>query len=719
MGPLFWPANYHGEPIHMSVTNFFSFYKRVRTGQAIVRTGFGGLHVSFDGITVIPFLHLHETMDISLQRVEIERTGKNGLICKDNMRADIKVAFFVQVNRTKEDVLRVAQSVGCQRASELGKLSELFDAKFSEALKTVGKHFEFVELYNSRERFKGEILKIIGRDLNGYVLDDAAIDYLEQTPKDILSIDNILDAEGIKKITQITSQEAIQSNNIEKEKEKTITKQNVEAEEAILQLNRQLEEKKAIQQREIASIRAREDAETKKIQSEERQKYEIARIGADEEIEVAQQNKERQVIVAMRSKEGTDAVETERVTRMRDLEINERERIVTIAQIEKDKAVEAEKKEIQEIIRERVVVEKAVVVEEEAIKTTKAKAQADREKLVALTKAEEEAEESLIVEVKKAQAQKESAELYAKRIIVESDAEHQASSKRAEAMKTIADAKAAEQAVVGLSEANVMEAKAAAHQKEGEAQAVVLERMAAAEAKGIQVKAEAKRLDGAADAEVVRVRLEEEAKGLMVRAEAIEKEGTVEASVMAKKYSAEAEGISQKAEAMRKLDGVGQEHEEFKLRLSKEKEIELAEIGIRVDVAKAQADVLSEALKSAKIDIVGGEPQFFERIAGAITQGKSVDRLVGNSEVLTQARHALLGSDGENLKKLRDLVAESGIKTSDVRDLTISALIMQMMAKSDNSELKSTLTDLLSVVTQRGLANQPAAPFLKSPSPKN
>ena len=36
-------------------------------------------------------------------------------------------------------------------------LVEFFDAKFSEALKTVGKQFDFVDLYNSRERFKEEI----------------------------------------------------------------------------------------------------------------------------------------------------------------------------------------------------------------------------------------------------------------------------------------------------------------------------------------------------------------------------------------------------------------------------------------------------------------------------------------------------------------------------------------------------------------------------------
>ena len=47
----------------------------------------------------------------------------------------------------------------------------------AEALKTVGKRFEFVELYDNRDSFKKEILATIGLDLNGYVLDDCAIDY--------------------------------------------------------------------------------------------------------------------------------------------------------------------------------------------------------------------------------------------------------------------------------------------------------------------------------------------------------------------------------------------------------------------------------------------------------------------------------------------------------------------------------------------------------------
>ncbi len=678
---------------------FGLFLKKLDQGKALVCTGRWGVKVYFRNILVLPFVENVEIMDVSLKRVEIERAGKNGLICKDNIRADIKVAFFVQVNKNPEDALRVAQSVGCKRASDPQALVELFDAKFSEALKTIGKRFDFAELYNSRERFKREILEIIGTDLNGFVLDDAAIDYLEQTPKEVLSPDNILDAEGIKKITDLTAQQMILANNIERDKEKIITKQNVEAQEAILELNRQLAEKEELQKREIASIKAREEAETKKIQNEERLKAEKARIAADEEIEVSLQNKQRQILVATRSKERTDAVETERVERDRSLEINERERIVTLAQIEKEKAVEEERKNIQDVIRERVIVEKAVVQEEEAIKDTRAKAQAEREKLVAVTKAEEKAQEALIEQVKKSEAEKLAAELHAQQIIIEADAEQQSAAKRAEAVKTLADAKAADAAVQGLAEANVMEAKARAREKEGQV-----------EAKVIEIKAEAKRKDGTAEADVSQRKAEAEAMGLAAKADAKKKEGLAEANVLEEKLRAEANGILQKAEAMKKLDGVGRDHEEFKLRLDKDKQIELAEINIQTNIAEAQARVLGEALKSANIDIVGGEPVFFERIAGAITRGKVIDRAVNNSEVLTRVRNTFLEGDAtKTIEKLQTIVESFGIGSNDVKNLTLSALILKMMGMTGSLDVKNTLQSILKSLADAGYEDKPAS----------
>ena len=186
---------------------FSQFFRKVGPEEAIVRSGAGGLKAKTGrGIFVIPILHRAEVMDLSLKRIEIKRRGEAGLICQDNVRADIEVAFYVRVNNKIEDILQVAESVGCKRASDQASMVVLFDALFSEALKTVGKRFDFVQLYDERDKFKAAMLEVIGKDLNGYALVDCAIDFLEQTPLDLLDPHNILDAEGIKKITDLTSQ---------------------------------------------------------------------------------------------------------------------------------------------------------------------------------------------------------------------------------------------------------------------------------------------------------------------------------------------------------------------------------------------------------------------------------------------------------------------------------------------------------------------------------
>ncbi|MCK8058956.1 MULTISPECIES: flotillin family protein [unclassified Fusibacter] len=640
---------------------FASFYHKVEQSKVIIRNGIGNQVVCFGGIMVVPIIHRKEEMDISIKRVEIAREGKDGLICKDNLRADIRVAFFVRVNQTTDDVLKVAQLLGCQKASDPETLMAFFDAKFSEALKTVGKKFDFVQLYTDRETFKSEILQIIGTDLNGYVLDDAAIDYLEQTDIRLLNPDNILDSEGIKKITELTSTQRILANEIEREREKTIKRQDVSAREAILELEKQNAEAEAKQLREISIINSREIAEAEKVAQEERYKSELARVKTEEEIGVAEENKQRQIIIAAKSKESTEAIETERVERKRLLERTEKEKLVELAIIDKEKLVEVEKKNIQTVIRERVTVEKDTVVEEEKIKDTRALADANRTKNVALRKAEEEAETKQILVVKGAEAAKMAAEKEAEKTIIDADANLKAAHKEAEAIKVIVDARVLEGSVEGIAASKVIEAKALA-----------------------------------------------EAKGETAKVEVKEKDGTVEAANLKRMYLSEAEGIKEKANSMKLLDAVGRDHEEFKLKLDKEKQIELAQITIQKDIADAQASVIREALKSAKIDIVGGETMFFDKIIGSIAQGKAVDRVVNNSEVLKDIKETLITGDADYFQQqLKTMVGRFNLSSQDLMNITISGAIGKMMKTAEGND-HAMLTKLLDTVNKAGVANLPA-----------
>src|SRR5689334_9020888 len=171
--------------------------RKVHPGKAGISIGLGGMRVAFDYMLRVPFVQNFEEMDISVKKLEIHRKGKDGLVCQDNIRADISVAFYIRVEATEDSVKKVAQMLGPDRVSDMAQLRDLFEAKFSEALKTAGKQMEFHELFTARIKFREQIQATIGKDLDGFFLQDVAIDYLEQTPLDQHDPSNVLDSEGI------------------------------------------------------------------------------------------------------------------------------------------------------------------------------------------------------------------------------------------------------------------------------------------------------------------------------------------------------------------------------------------------------------------------------------------------------------------------------------------------------------------------------------------
>jgi uncharacterized membrane protein YqiK len=682
------------------------FYRQVNQGQALIVNNLKTEPiVTFTGATVLPIINRAETMDISLKTMELERRGKEGLICKDNIRADIKVTFFVRVNKTRDDVLKVAQSIGCARASDQRTLEELFTAKFSEALKTVGKRLEFVELYDKRDEFKDEIIKVIGQDLNGYVLEDAAIDFLEQTPLEHLDKDNILDAEGIKKITELTAVQAILTNDFRQKERKAIKKQDVEATETILELERQQADAEAKQKREIASIQAREQALAQQIQAEEAAKANLAKIKADEEVQIAAENKARQIEVAQKNRQRVIGVETERVEKDRELEAIVREREVELNRIAKEKELEVKRKEIADVIRTRIVVDKTVATEEEAIKDLRATAEAQRDKATLIIAAEASAEEKLVKDVRAAKAAEEAAAFTLRQRLATADTELEVADKAAKAKIRLAEGVQAEAAAKGLAEARVQEAHTAAMEKQGLVDArVKLEQMNAvaqgeerqgmARVKVQEASAESTQKLGLAEAQVSREKLLAEAAGAQEKglaearvkeaeAAALEKKGLAEAAAVREKLVAEATGLNQKAAAMKALDGVGREHEEFRLRLDKEKAVELSAIDAKRGIAEAQAQILRAAFHQAKINIVGGDGAFFDRFVSAVTMDQSIDGAITSSDSLQRLLRDYLDGKASLPADIKDVLTRPAVDAEGLQKLSTSALMAKLAAGGD------------------------------------
>ncbi|EMV2011780.1 hypothetical protein AABY23_000854 [Proteus mirabilis] len=677
---------------------FKAFYIKVPQGTALIVNDMTSQpKVHFTGALVYPVIYKKEFMRISLLTLEVDRRGKDGLICQDNLRADITVAFYLRVNETTEDVLKVAKAIGVDRASDHQAVSTLFSAKFSEALKTVGKQFELSKLFEDRQNFRDRIVDVIGKDLNGYALEDVAIDYLEQTPKSALDPNNIFDSEGIRKITEITAIHNIETNQKERDQELAIQKKNVETREASLALERQQADAEARQQREIDNIRARESSETLRVQEEERLKAEQARIQTQQEIEIREENRMREVEVAQQNRTRAVAIEQERVNRARELEIVAREREVELQRIEKEKALEEERiKEVREV------------------------SEAERMRQVTVINAQAEAEESLVRQVKKAEADESSAKHKAEEISTMAKAELEASVKQAEAKKRLAEGIEAEHAALGLAEARVRQATAEAEEKEGLVQANITAEQLLAQARGLkekglseaqvmEAKAQAQQQQGFAEAKILEEKLAAQARGEEQQANAKEKLGLADAKILEEKLAAqargegqlgsaqaevirqrlkaEADGLTDKFKSMDHLSDTARAHEEFRMRLEKQFEQAMASIEANKEIAREQADVLAAALSKTNIEIVGGDGNFFNTFSKALSLGKAVDGFMDKSSFAKENVEKLINRTQQD----KNLDVASLLKNPEVQELIngfmatkgAGQLIKEVTAKSD------------------------------------
>ena len=154
-------------------------YRKIGPGEALIVTRPNRPPlVSYTGGVVLPAVHHGEVMDMTAKTVAVARRGDRALRTKDGVRTEVEAKFILRVNKTDEHVLLVAQTFGCARTSDKEAVEEMFAAKLADALQTVAGQLEYRALFDDRESFRDRVIEVIGVDLNGYVLDDLAIDYV-------------------------------------------------------------------------------------------------------------------------------------------------------------------------------------------------------------------------------------------------------------------------------------------------------------------------------------------------------------------------------------------------------------------------------------------------------------------------------------------------------------------------------------------------------------
>jgi flotillin len=419
-------------------------YKKASANMAFVRTGMGGARVIKDGGTIIiPVVHQVIPVSLETMRLNVERRGVHALITKDNLRVDLSAEFYIKVQANTDDILQAARSLG-GRNIHPEAVSELVQEKLVSALRTVAATKDLVELHSKRDEFASAVQSIIQHDLgsNGLTLESVTISALDQTDPTQLQERNVFDAQGLRKIAEITQKARVERNEIEREAEHQVTVKNVATSKHILDLKRDQAEFEAEQQMKVANVKAareREVAEFKIAQDESIARRDIEKLKLVETAEVEralaveQAQIAKKVALVLKQREQ----ETAEIMKKQTVEVAERAKEVAVAEKERERAAaqaavlsaEAERESAKQSVITVTVTSEA---ERDAAKKLIAAKQIVNENKIKL---ETEADVSAYRKLKDAEAERQAANMQyeAKLRLAEGDA--QSAIKRSEGEK--------------------------------------------------------------------------------------------------------------------------------------------------------------------------------------------------------------------------------------------------------------------------------------------
>lgn len=204
-----------GLALGLAPTMYFLRRVSVPPGHALLVTGGRVPKVYFDAVFLWSIRHRSELLDLRVQTLRVRKSGKEGLLCRNNIRVDVSVVLSLCISKDVNDIILVAQTVGAERASKPSALEALFQHRVVEAMRVAFKKRDFHEVTEQLLDLAQDVIDIIGPDLNGYHLESLSIESVEQTPIELLDPKNIQDAEGIRKINERTAMERIVAAELE------------------------------------------------------------------------------------------------------------------------------------------------------------------------------------------------------------------------------------------------------------------------------------------------------------------------------------------------------------------------------------------------------------------------------------------------------------------------------------------------------------------------
>ena len=158
------------------IISILEWYKKVPTGKAIFRNGFGGVKVVFQGgLFVIPEIQSMEIIDLRIKEISLEFTGSEAIMATDGTPLNFVGKLYLFVPPTPQDIFRVTQLISLEQLNDTNQLTILVQDKLRNTLSKTAKQMESTLALESPHAFKDKVLDALEMEVLGLEVEDFII----------------------------------------------------------------------------------------------------------------------------------------------------------------------------------------------------------------------------------------------------------------------------------------------------------------------------------------------------------------------------------------------------------------------------------------------------------------------------------------------------------------------------------------------------------------
>ena len=377
--------------------------------MGFIRTGYLGTKVCLGrGAMVLPVFHEVTWVSLETLKLIVSRSRDQAVLTSDKIRIDVIAELYAHVGRSEDDLLAAARSLG-ERTFDTEKVRNLLEAKIVSALRSYAATKTLSELHENRDAFAKAVQNSVVESFhaNGLTLEEVTIVTLEQSAKEFFDKDNVFDAEGLKVITEVTSDARRQVHNTEKRTTVSIRKRELDTQLELLEIEKQEAFARAHQDREVANEQAQQIGNKQMYVLDQRMAVEQKEIDNERALERMRAERDVNATEETRRREAAEiqkTLELEKARRDREIELvakTEEEQLANIQRklseerAERDRRIalvaKAKEEELAEIARELAREQARTDKEIELIAKEQARQVADIDRTTAVMGREEAA----------------------------------------------------------------------------------------------------------------------------------------------------------------------------------------------------------------------------------------------------------------------------------------------------------------------------------------